>query len=610
MKWHHFHDANEMVQDAMAKKPYHGSAAELLPNFKITGNEIEIEPAPYRITDKREIDAILDDAEDGEYDLAYDMVTALLRKYPFDFNLINAYLLALHEINGADDALTFFEGKLQRFMRYLSEKLKKITGVGLISNYTLPFNIGGNKAFLQSIQDSGQFFIEEGRDAEAVDRFKQLLELDPGTNSNDARSTILHLAIKLDRLDDVPKISSINMPSSITSEMTDLELDELASITKMKFGWGLYFFLRGDQVSARRWFEAGIHQNANVVKFMFQGMQPVDEDTVNYELATGFYPPGGESEAIDYLDTWYDLWHQNPDVLGFLREISLDLKTHEELVFHLRISMKDVVPTISRLIAINSTNTFQELYHVICKSLDWSGSRKHEFVVLAKSPAIEGFQPTDKLKDLLSDERITIGMKEEAENGNAAYDENDDLEYTRESIEDDENEESEGDSDEMEDDNDDLAYDVLEPDYHEDEITLYEMFTKGDARASFTYDFDAYWDFDIIVEHTLPMGPNLREAAVLESQGMDPDENAGGPLRFMSKLLHGEIGTFTSDELKDIERQYKELLDAELQEMRETRDQIEHYSDEIINRQREQIARGNGKRKGDEADREDKGDDV
>ena len=44
------------------------------------------------------------------------------------------------------------------------------------------------------------------------------------------------------------------------------------------------------------------------------------------------------------------------------------------------------------------------------------------------------------------------------------------------------------------------------------------------------------------------------------------------------------------------------MLDAELQEMRETRDQIEHYSDEIINRQREQIARGNGKRKGDEVD--------
>ena len=101
------------------------------------------------------------------------------------------------------------------------------------------------------------------------------------------------------------------------------------------------------------------------------------------------------------------------------------------------------------------------------------------------------------------------------------------------------------------------------------------------------------------------MERNRYEAVVLESQGMAPDENAGGPLMFMNKLVHGEIGTFTSDELKDIERQYKELLDAELQEMRETRDQIEHYSDEIINRQREQIARrGNGKRKGDEADGE------
>jgi tetratricopeptide (TPR) repeat protein len=558
------------------------NAVPSVPTFEVDGNNITITKAPYSKEDQELVDDILDKVEQEDFDVPWGEIPDLLDRYPFDMDLVNAYLLAVAEIDGPDAAVSFADERLMKFFAYLQQETGMIVGKGITSDVKFPSDRDDNRALLRVLFNQGFILDGAGNYSEALAAFLLKIELDPG-QADDALDYILHLAVLTGQLDRVKEL---------------LERPEFAGLTKMDgdtgqagsgtvaidYGLGLFHFVAGDRVVAREHFERGIRRNPNVVKLMFERMQPVDSDAVADTLNMGAIVLGEESEAVDYIDNWFDTWQENTGALDFLRTISLDLHAHEETVYRLRATINDIEPPVWRVFEVESTSTFQDLHETICNFFGWLDTKDHEFEITAKTSRDLSSPVFDRVRDLIAEETFIISMVKprevEADDENLDMDDEEDDGFDANL---DQNSHPPAGArsggevvDEDEDDEDDTGsreymsfFEAIdgedEGDFQEDEVSIEDMFSREGAKVKYIYDLLADWKVAVEIERKAPSEGGSEYPVLVDSSGPAPDADENGPTGYMTKVLGGLIPGIELEEIESIrtrmEAKWKAVLD-------------------------------------------------
>jgi tetratricopeptide (TPR) repeat protein len=277
-----------------------------LPRFKIEGNIVKILPARLILRDAEGIDRAHDDITRGRVAYAKHVLPALLKKYPLDFDIVEAQARVFEIEEAYDQAIAMLGENIEKFFRFLETTARRKDGL------VIPYEHKENKPFIGCLFKVGLYSWYKMQDEAAIGHFKKLLDIDP-SDPKGARYFILHLAIGLEWFDDA---------AGLANRIRRDELQMLISggssrlLFGMLYGLGLLVFVLGDLPGAMTMLEFAIKSNpyalANLLEDPRFGHGPIDHVVRLYGGTTS------EAEGQGYVDDWGDIWDGVPGSLEFL----------------------------------------------------------------------------------------------------------------------------------------------------------------------------------------------------------------------------------------------------------------------------------------------------
>ncbi len=289
-----------------------------MPRIKVEGNIVKIQPARLVLRDAESIDRAHDDITRGRLAYAKHVLPALLKRYPLDFDIVEAQARLLEAEDDYDKAIAILDENAEKFFQFLE------TTVGKRDGLLIPYSHKENKPFIGCLFKLGLYSWYKVIDEAALGHFKRLLGVDP-SDPKGARYFILHLAIGLGRYDEA---------SSLANGIGRNELQALFSggssrlLFGMLYGLGLLVFVLGDLPGAMTMIEFAIKSNPHALANLLEDPRfdhgPVDHVVEQYGSSAS------ESEGNGYVDDWGDLWDSYPGSLDFLLLVASGMQKRDE----------------------------------------------------------------------------------------------------------------------------------------------------------------------------------------------------------------------------------------------------------------------------------------
>ncbi len=303
---------------APPRKPVGVILRSSLPRIKIEGNLAKILPARLVLYDAESIDRAHDDITRGRPAYAKHVLPALLKKYPLDFDIIEAQARMLELDEAYDKAIPILDENIEKFFQFLE------TVAGRREGIIIPYSHKENKPFVGCLFKLGLYSWYKMEDEAAIKHFKRLLEIDP-SDPKGARYFILHLAIGLERFDDA---------AGLANAIRRDELQTLFSGSSSRlmfgllYGLGLLVFVLGDLPGAMIMLEFAIKSNPYTLAELLQDPRfdhgPVDHVVKQYGSSAS------ESEGRGYVDDWGDVWDSYPGSLEFLLLVARGMEKRDK----------------------------------------------------------------------------------------------------------------------------------------------------------------------------------------------------------------------------------------------------------------------------------------
>ncbi|MBN2151522.1 MAG: hypothetical protein JW839_08755 [Candidatus Lokiarchaeota archaeon] len=289
-----------------------------MPRIKVEGNIVKIMPARLVLHDAESIDRAHDDISRGRLAYARHVLPALLKRYPLDFDIIEAHARLLEAEDLHDQAISMLAERVERFFQFLQ------TTAGRREGLIIPYSHKENKPFIGCLFKLAIYSWYKMKDEAALGHFKRLLGVDP-SDPKGARYFVLHLAVGLERFDDA---------ASLANSIGRDELQALFSggsnraMFGLLYGLGLLVFVLGDLPGAMVLLEFAIKSNPHALANLLEDPRfdhgPVDRLVSQYESTAS------ESEGRGYVDDWGDLWGSYPGSLEFLLLVAGKLDKQDE----------------------------------------------------------------------------------------------------------------------------------------------------------------------------------------------------------------------------------------------------------------------------------------
>jgi tetratricopeptide (TPR) repeat protein len=275
-------------------------------------NIVTIISRPLSDDDRRVLDRASVMATKGNTVLAENIISGLHRKYPVNFTIIAHLVDVIEKSRGIHNMLIFMDQVYKAFKNALPavSSSKK--------SYMISFHELYNKPFLEFVEYLGTKHWEVGNVNRALDILLELLKFNP-TDNMGIRESVLHVALKSGRMDIAEQIPSIIAgPGSMDS--TDTRLSDLSA---MIYGWGLYYFKRGDKKKSKDALVKAINKNPYIIQYLKGDLSIKDSDYSLFERDV--VVSGGSSEAIKYYVKWHSVWDGEADAKRFLLDLAREI---------------------------------------------------------------------------------------------------------------------------------------------------------------------------------------------------------------------------------------------------------------------------------------------
>jgi tetratricopeptide (TPR) repeat protein len=218
------------------------------------------------------------------------------------------------------------------------------------------------RPYMRARQGLAHFLWTSGRREEAVEHLQDMLRLNPGDNQG-VRYTLAGFLLFLDRDDDLGRL-------------LDQYPDE--GTAAWAYTRALLAFRRGgDTPEARKLLKAALKTNRHVPDYLLGRKFPPSR-------SPGYYSPGEESEALEYVGSFLAPWRSTPGAVAWLRANDPQAQKHKAKATQPRGPLPMVKNWLKKKLP-QEPDTWQATVRQLPNPVEVAGDRVRLWVVLVAS---------------------------------------------------------------------------------------------------------------------------------------------------------------------------------------------------------------------------------